>query len=44
MTHTIRWSRVGWAVVTTIGGMVIATIVADTFADAVLALAVLVGA
>lgn len=44
MTHSIRWSRVGWMVVSSLGGMVIASRVVSSYADALLALATLVGA
>lgn len=43
MTHTIRWSRIGWTVVSSLGGMVVATLVADSYADAILELAARAG-
>lgn len=43
MTHQIRWSKVGWQVVSSLGGMVIASMLVTSYADAVIALAALVG-
>lgn len=43
MTHSIKWNKQGWHVVTTLGSLVLATILLDSYADALRAMAALSG-
>ena len=43
MTHQIEWSAEGWVVVTLLGALVVAASLEDSYADAVVELAALVG-
>lgn len=43
MTHTIKWSRVGWMVVSSIGAQTVACYMATSYMDALFALASVTG-